>query len=48
MMYKLATYEVDSLERFHRKWVGKSEISALRSALEKGKQAIDRLPGGNK
>ncbi len=45
-MYTQAVYEIDALERFHRTWVGEDEISALRTALEESKRAIDQLAAG--
>jgi hypothetical protein len=44
-MYTEATNEVDSLERFHRAWIGQDEISALRTALEKDNHDINQLAG---
>jgi hypothetical protein len=44
-LYRQAAYEVDVLEKFHRTWVGENDISALRTALDESKRAIDQLAG---
>ncbi len=44
-LYQDAKREVDSLEQFHRTWVGQDEIARLRGDLEKSKAAIDQLAG---
>ena len=47
-MYGSAKLEVDLLERYHSSWIDAGEIAALRTALEKDRQDIDRLSAGNK
>ena len=44
-LYRQAEFEVDALEKFHRAWIGKDEIPAMRTALEESKHAIDQLTG---
>ncbi len=44
-LYQDAKCEVNSLEQFHRTWVGQDEIARLRGDLEKSKAAIDQLAG---
>lgn len=44
-LYREAELHVDAVARFHSFWVGETEISALRTALEKDGHDIDRLAG---
>jgi hypothetical protein len=44
-LYRTAKLQVDMLEQYHATWIDKQELAALRTALEKDEQDIQRLSG---